>query len=202
MLPYNEDFDCPYEDKAMCEGVVDAYDNAVNEKKDTILAKNAKVNISEEILRQHLEEYKKALETGSTPFIESETRKFLALANGSNELSQALSDYQSAIISKDKNLIDIAESKIQSFLRTWKEDNSDIRRDNMQLEMLSKYAAGAYSNVVYLPPVVMETLIMPYQTDSGTLAAERILYVPVEESKWIWGKNSASANKNVGTISQ
>ena len=52
-------------------------------------------------------------------------------------------------------------------------------------------------------PVIMETVILPYQTWFGTLAGERTLWVPVEDAKWVWPDQfDAKAHSEIGSITK
>lgn len=64
---------------------------------------------------------------------------------------------------------------------------ADLEQNALRLELLTEYVKGGNkAPAVRVPSVIMETVIMPYQTGFGTLAGERMLWVQVEDAKWVW----------------
>lgn len=63
---------------------------------------------------------------------------------------------------------------------------ADLEQNALRLELLTEYVKGNKAPAVRTPPVIMETVIMPYQTGFGTLAGERTLWIPVEDATWVW----------------
>ena len=63
---------------------------------------------------------------------------------------------------------------------------ADHEQNALRLELLTEYVKGNKTPAVRTPPVIMETIIMPYQTGFGTLAGERTLWIPVEDATWVW----------------
>lgn len=63
---------------------------------------------------------------------------------------------------------------------------ADREQNALRLELLTEYAKGNKAPAVRTLPVIMETVILPYQTGFGTLAGERTLWVPVEDANWVW----------------
>ena len=63
---------------------------------------------------------------------------------------------------------------------------ADSEQNTLRHELLTEYVKGNKAPAVRSPGVIMETVIMPYQTGFGTLAGERTLWIPVEDATWVW----------------
>ena len=83
---------------------------------------------------------------------------------------------------------------------------------NLNLPLLVALAMTSLTGCAVMPykdtavrtsPVIMETVILPYQTWFGTLAGERTLWVPVEDAKWVWPDQfDAKAHSEIGSITK
>ena len=73
---------------------------------------------------------------------------------------------------------------------------ADLRGEDIRREYLGQYAQGQKAPAVRTPPVIMETYILPYQTEFGTLAGERTLWITVEDAEWVWPDRAASKARN------
>lgn len=80
---------------------------------------------------------------------------------------------------------------------------ADLEQNALRLELLTEYVKGNKAPAVRTSPVIMETVILPYQTWFGTLAGERTLWVPVEDAKWVWPDQfDAKAHSEIGSITK
>ena len=80
---------------------------------------------------------------------------------------------------------------------------ADREQSALRLELLTEYVKGNKAPAVPTSPVIMETVILPYQTWFGTLAGERTLWVPVEDAKWVWPDQfDAKAHSEIGSITK
>lgn len=80
---------------------------------------------------------------------------------------------------------------------------ADREQSALRLELLTEYVKGNKAPAVRTSPVIMETVILPYQTWFGTLAGERTLWVPVEDAKWVWPDQfDAKAHSEIGSITK
>lgn len=75
----------------------------------------------------------------------------------------------------------------------------DFKREDLRIELINKYIATENkTQATRTPAIIMELLIMPYQTDFNSLASERTIWLTVQEETWIWTKNTNSNKAEIG----
>ena len=74
---------------------------------------------------------------------------------------------------------------------------TNMRERVTKLAAMENMVSGG-SNVVPVrePDTVMEVFIMPYQTESGVLVSERVMWVVVKPGNWTWATNIGSTYKS------
>ena len=193
MLPYGDTYDCPQMEKGQCVSVESAHDYAVSGTSPVVRGDLPVVR--DAALAGAIEKYKKAVLKGKAEEIEKSRRELLGFINPgqATEFTEALQQYRTAIKSNEKAKITEAEQRLHAIhagaLAAARDDarlEHSISSESTRQEMLGRYAQGQRNQAVLMPPVIMETYILPYQTEFKTLAGERTMWVEVEPARWTW----------------
>jgi hypothetical protein len=217
MLPYGDVYDCPQMEKGRCVSVESAHAHALTgaipgdaTTSATGVGIRSGAN-SGEALGEAIEKYRKAVVTGKADAIELSRNELLLLIGPgqADEFTEALERFKKAVRSRAPGKAAEAEKK----LREIHERAVAHARDGARLEygvsnaatrqeFLGKYAQGQRTPAVLMPPVIMETHILPYQTEFNTLAGERTMWIPVEPARWTWPDkfNGGHAGEVGGTV--
>ncbi len=197
MMPYGDAYDCPQMEKGRCVSVESAHTHALTgampgdeRAKPAVTAVN-----SGEALGEAIEKYRKAVVKGKADAIELSRNELLRLVSPgqADEFAEALERFRAALKAGKPGKAADAEKE----LRAIHERAVAHARDSVRLEysvageatrqeLLGRYAEGQRTPAVLMPPVIMETHILPYQTEFNTLAGERTMWIPVEPARWTW----------------
>ena len=203
-LPWTDTFECPQMERGQCVSV----DTAHKMSKDIVMTKEQAAEYSRE-LNTAIMNYQTVVRTGTAEEVKKSQDSLLniIIPSHSAEFNQALNKFQSAVKSGSKDAITEAEQRLRALYESVLEqvDRSridyEIQRNEIRQEYLGRYAQGQKAPAIRTPPVIMETHILPYQTESGTLAGERTLWIPVEEPTWVWtDRFPDTAGNTVGSV--
>jgi hypothetical protein len=193
MLPYKDTFDCPQQERGRCVSVNEAHrlSGDAEQRPATVIARE---------LELALEKFQAAVQSGVEDDIAARHKDLVALFTPaqSEEFEAALGQYRKAARLKDKNAVASAEAALKSLHTSaltaagQSRIDAEIAGTELRQELLGSYARGKKAPAVKTPPVIMETHILPFQTDFGTLAGERTIWVTVEEAEWVWPDSAAS----------
>jgi hypothetical protein len=208
MMPYGDTYDCPQTEKGQCVSVEAAYEYALVGA--TPGSGNAEsVSASREALGDAIEKYRKAVVKGEAAEIEQRQNELLRIVNPgqANEFGQALEQFKEAVKASKPNKISEAEQHLHEIHARAVANAKDTARleynitsEATRQEFLGRYAQGQKTQAVLLPPVIMETHILPYQTAFNTLAGERTMWIPVEPSRWTWpDKFNSGKGEEIGS---
>jgi|GEM_PF-1937949 len=194
MLPYGDTYDCPQMEKGQCVSVESAHAYA--------LAGTTPGNgnsegapTSQAALGEAIEKYRKAVVKGKAADIEVRQKELLQIINPgqADEFAHALEQFREAVKARELNKISETERRLHEIHARTVANARDTARleytissEATRQEFLGKYAEGQKTPAVLVPPVIMETHILPYQTEFNTLAGERTMWIPVEPSRWTW----------------
>lgn len=194
MMPYGDSYDCPQMEKGQCVSVEAAHAHALGESAYGF-GGSVSVPTSQEALCDAIDKYKKAVVKGKAEDIELRQKELLRIINPgqADEFAEALEQFKAAIKAKEPGKVTDAEKRLRDIharavagARDSARLEYNISSEATRQEFLGKYADGQRTPAVLMPPVIMETNILPYQTEFNTLAGERTLWIPVEPSRWIW----------------
>jgi len=194
MLPYGDTYDCPQMEKGQCVSVESAHayalagttpGNGFSEREPA----------SQAALGEAIEKYRKAVVKGNAADIAERQKELLHIINPgqADEFGQALEQFREAVKARELHKISEAERRLHEIharavanARDTAHLEYNISSEATRQEFLGKYADGQKTPAVLVPPVIMETHILPYQTEFNTLAGERTMWIPVEPSRWTW----------------
>lgn len=199
MLPYKDTFDCPQQERGQCVSVSTAHrlSSGTEGHSEALIARD---------LEAALIKFQTAVNSGVEKDIaerQKELVKLLAPVQ-SEEFAAALKQYREAVKIQDKQAVASAEAKLKALHASavaaisQSRIDAEIARTELRQEFLGRYAAGQKAPAVRTPPVIMETYIMPYQTEFGTLVGEGTIWVTVEEAEWVWPDTASSSD--AGTV--
>lgn len=202
MLPYKDTFDCPQQERGRCVSVSEAHrlSNGTEQHPDALVARD---------LELALEKFQAAVNSGVDGDIAARQKDLVKLITPaqSEEFEAALSQYRKAVKLQGKDAVASAEAKLKSLhaaaitVISQSRINAEIARTELRQEFLGRYAHGQKAPAVRTPPVIMETHILPFQTEFGTLAGERSIWITVEEAEWVWPDSVGSPDSgNVGSV--
>ncbi len=193
MLPYKETFDCPQQERGRCVSVNEAHrlSGDAEQRPETAIAREWELA---------LEKFQTAVDSGVEDDIAARQKDLVALFTParSEEFEAALGQYRKAASLKDHDAVASAEAKLKSLHAaavtavSQSRIDAEVARTELRQELLGNYARGQKAPAVRTPPVIMETHILPFQTQFGTLAGERTIWVTVEEAEWVWPDSAAS----------
>ena len=194
LMPYKDSYDCPQMEQGQCVSVSAAHEHALNAEPGSPGKKGAAVS-PDPALAKAIENYRKAVVAGKPADIDTRQTELLRIINPgqAGEFSQALIEFRDAVKSGKNEKATEAESKLHGIharaIAGARENvllEHSMSSEATRHEFLGRYAQGQRAPAVMMPPVVMETYILPYQTEFGTLAGERTLWIMVEDPKWVW----------------
>jgi hypothetical protein len=194
MMPYGDTYDCPQTEKGQCISVEKAHEYALAGITPGY-GNTGSEPASREELGDAIEGYRKAVLKGKVEEIEERQNELLRIINPvqANEFAQALDQFKEAVKAGEATKIFEAERRLHEIHTRAVADARDRARlehnisgETMRQEFLGRYAQGRKTPAVLMPPVIMETHILPYQTEFNTLAGERTLWIPVEPARWTW----------------
>lgn len=203
-LPWKDTFECPQMEHGQCVSMDTAHRMSKNER----LTKEQVAEYSRE-LDSAITSYQTAVRAGTAEDVKKsqETLLSIIIPSHSAEFNQALNKFQSAVKSGNKDAVIEAEQRLRALYESVLEQvdrkriDYEIQRNEIRQEYLGRYAQGQKAPAIRTPPVIMETHILPYQTESGTLAGERTLWIPVEDPTWVWPDSfSGSSGNDVGSL--
>ncbi len=203
-FPWNDTFECPQMERGQCVSV----DTAHRLSRGGPMTKKQAAEYSRE-LDSAITSYQAAVRTGTPEEVKKRQDALLAIIipSHSEDFNQALNEFQSAVKSGKQEAVLGAEQRLRALYESVLDQvnrsqiDYEIQRNEIRQEYLGRYAQGQKAPAIRTPPVIMETHILPYQTESGTLAGERTLWIPVEEPTWVWTDSFPGANGNdVGTV--
>lgn len=211
MMPYGDSYDCPQMEKGQCVSVDAAHEYAVSGTPPAGVSSKSAAAVSDPALSDAIEKYRKAVLKGKAAEIErSQKELFQIITPGQlNEFADALEQFKIALKSKESRKISEAESRLHEIhARAVTHARESVRLEYAvsgeatRQEFLGKYAQGQRTPAILVPPVIMETHILPYQTEFDTLAGERTMWIPVEPSRWTWPDkfNAGKGDAIGGTI--
>lgn len=194
MLPYGDTYACPQMEKGQCVSVEAAHAHALG---GTVpgTGNPGSATASQVALGDAIEKYRKAVVKGKAVEIEQRQNELLQIINPGqvNEFAQALEQFREAVKAREINKTSQAERRLHEIharavanARDTARLEYNISSEATRQEFLGKYAQGQRTPAVLVPPVIMETHILPYQTEFNTLAGERTMWIPVEPSRWTW----------------
>lgn len=194
MMPYGDAYDCPQMEKGQCVSVESAHAYALTGERPSA-GNKGQSSASQEALGPAIEKYRKAVVKGKAEDIEQRQKELLQLINPgqTDEFSQALEQYREAVKAREPGKVSAAEMQLHAIHSRAVANARDTARleytissEATRQEFLGKYAEGQRTPAILVPPVIMETHILPYQTEFNTLAGERTMWIPVEPSRWTW----------------
>ena len=203
-LPWKDTFECPQMERGQCVSV----DAAHRISKDEPMTREQAAEYSRE-LDIAISSYQAAVRTGTPEDVKKRQEALMAIIIPSHaeDFNKALAEFQSAVKSGKKNTVMEAEQRLRALYESVLEQvnrsqiDYEIQRNEIRQEYLGRYAQGQKAPAIRTPPVIMETHILPYQTESGTLAGERTLWIPVEEPTWVWTDSfPGAAGNDVGAV--
>lgn len=203
-LPWKDTFECPQMERGQCVSV----DTAHRISKDGPMTGEQAAEYSRE-LDSAITAYQVAVRTGTPEEVKKRQEALLSIIipSHSEDFNKALGEFQSAVKSGKKEAVLEAEQRLRALYESVLDQvnrsqiDYEIQRNDIRQEYLGRYAQGQKAPAIRTPPVIMETHILPYQTESGTLAGERTLWIPVEEPTWVWTDSFPGAGGNdVGTV--
>ena len=203
-LPWNDTFECPQMERGQCVSV----DTAHRMSKGGPMTKEQAAEYSRE-LDSAITSYQAAVRTGTPEEVKKRQEALLGIIipSHSEDFNKALTEFQSAVKSGKKDAVLEAEQRLRALYESVLEQvnrsqiDYEIQRNEIRQVYLGRYAQGQKAPAIRTPPVIMETHILPYQTESGTLAGERTLWIPVEEPTWVWTDSFPGANgSDVGAV--
>jgi hypothetical protein len=206
MMPYGDTYDCPQTEKGQCVSVEKAHEYALAGTRPGY-DNTGSTQASREALGDAIEKYRKAVLQGKAEEIEQRQNELLRIINPvqANEFAQALDQFREAVKAREVNNISEAERRLHEIHSRAVADarNSarleyDITSEATRQEFLGRYAQGQKTPAVLMPPVIMETHILPYQTEFNTLAGERTLWIPVEPARWTWPDKFINSKGEIG----
>lgn len=208
MMPYGDSYDCPQMEKGQCVSVEAAHAHALGE---SAYGSGGSVSAaaSQEALGDAIDNYKKAVVKENPEDIEMRQKELLRIISPgqADEFAEALERFKAAIKAKEPGKVTDAEKRLHdihdravAIARDSAMLEYNISSEATRQEFLGKYADGQRTPAVLMPPVIMETHILPYQTDFNTLAGERTLWIPVEPSRWTWpDKFNSGRGEEIGS---
>ena len=203
-LPWKDTFECPQMERGQCVSV----DAAHRISRDGPMTKEQAAQYSRE-LDAAIAAYQAAVRAGTAEEVKKYQDALLAIIipSHSEDFNKALNEFQSAVKSGKKDAVLEAEQRLRTLYESVLDQvnrsqiDYEIQRNEIRREYLGRYAQGQKAPAIRTPPVIMETHILPYQTESGTLAGERTLWIPVEEPSWVWTDTfPGAAGKDVGAV--
>lgn len=211
MMPYGDTYDCPQKEKGSCVSVEAAHDYAVSGSFPAVMGRAAPA-ASDTELGSAIEKYRKAILKGKNEDIEKTQKELLQIIspNQVDEFAEALEQFKAALKGKDNAKVTKAESKLHGIharaVANARDDarlEYNISNESTRQEFLGRYAHGQRSPAVLMPPIIMETHILPYQTEFDTLAGERTMWIPVEPARWTWpDKFSGGRGDEIGSATK
>lgn len=195
MMPYGDTYDCPQMEKGQCVSVESAHAYALTGTHPNSENGGGQFPASQEALGTAIEKYRKAVVKGKAEDIKQSQKELLQLINPgqTGEFTQALEQFKEAVKTREAGRVSEAEMRLREIhsravinARDTARLEYNISSEATRQEFLGKYADGQRTPAVLMPPVIMETHILPYQTEFNTLAGERTLWIPVEPSRWTW----------------
>jgi hypothetical protein len=194
MLPYGDTYDCPQMEKGQCVSVEAAHAHALSGTTPGF-GNSVHAPASQEALGDVIEKYRKAVVKGKTDEIEQRQKELLLIISPgqAGEFAWALDQFREAVKTRELNKASEAERLLREIharavanARDTARLEYNISSEATRQEFLGRYAAGQKTPAVLMSPVIMETHILPYQTEFNTLAGERTMWIPVEPSRWTW----------------
>ena len=170
VAPYGGDFSCPAPGKGTCGSVQDAYSSAIDGEK------NATGSDSQELSSYNTDNLLSKLErcskAGDTACVK-ETRKLLK-----------------ETLRKQKK-----EGKIK------KNKKSLAAEETRKLRALRQASDNGTKAVpTRTEPVVMKTVILPYETNNGFLAGKRSMWIVVDKGDWVFDSGLKDFDMKQGGI--
>jgi len=193
LLPYKDTYDCPQMEQGKCVSVGAAHEYALNAQTGNFEEKNDAV--MDPALVKAIENYRKAVVNAKPKEVEERQKDLLRIINPGHaeEFTEALIEYRDSVKSGDTKHIWATEKRLHAIhtlalagAKASVRLEYSMSREATRQEYLGKYAQGQHAPAVMMPPTIMETYILPYQTAFGTLAGERTLWIMVEEPQWTW----------------
>lgn len=205
MLPYGDSYDCPQMEQGQCVSVEAAHAYALTGSRGAPSA-------AREDLDAAIEKYRKAVMKGQAGDIELSREELLRLISPeqADAFAEALERFRQAVMAKEPGKTADAERQLRTIHMIAVASARDSARleyaissEATRQEFLGKYAQGQKAPAVLMPPVIMETHILPYQTEFNTLAGERTMWIPVEQARWTWpDKFNGGRNDEIGSASR
>lgn len=204
MLPYEDTFDCPQIERGQCVSVPTAHEYALNMQ----AGEPASGEKGQAGLNSAMDAYRRAVTQGKAEEIEQRQAQLLRLISPAQTeaFAEALSEYKAAIKKGEADLVAEAENRLRTLhaaaiaeAQNQSQQEALLKRTATRQEFLGAYAQGARAEAVLVPPVLMEAYILPYQTDFGTLASERTLWITVEDAVWTWPATFKDRKEKIGT---
>lgn len=194
MMPYGDTYDCPQMEKGQCASVESAHAYALTVSHQGS-SQAGQIPASQGALGTAIEKYRKAVVKGKAEDIEQRQNELLQLINPgqTGEFTQALEQFKEAVKARKAGKVSEAETRLHEIhakavanARYTARLEYNISSEATRQEFLGRYAEGQRTQAILVPPVIMETHILPYQTEFNTLAGERTMWIPVEPSRWTW----------------
>lgn len=173
---YETDFGCPQNEAGECLPVDKAHDKAVQES-------NGKEVLVSDYRPDPIEEEE---------FIIKDVGDFSGL----------LLEYDKCIRKNSVKECDAQRARLMEQYRTAEDRGraKELHGVAMQ-ERVTRLAAmeavvngGSNTVPIRQPDAIMELHIMPYRTNFGALASERVIWVVVQEGEWTWATSEGKAN--------
>jgi hypothetical protein len=194
MLPYGDSYDCPQMEKGQCVSVESAHAYALTGSMPGS-GSGVSAAASRDALGDAIEKYRKSVVKGNAEDIELSREELLRLIgpDQADAFAEALERFKKAVKAGEPGKVSDAEKTLREIHERAVVHARDSARleyavagEAIRREFLGKYAQGQRTPAVLMPPVIMETHILPYQTEFNTLAGERTMWIPVEPARWTW----------------